>query len=582
MTISTFLHQHVSVDDLPFRDSTHNYLFLGGVGILSLLLLNYTYLVLAYHRAHSKENKAKGQLPPHYPFFLPFFGPLLQIWWDHGGFAHRVSSYAGKLTSNRFSVFGHTFYNFQDRETIEKLFKHPALSSSINMYSYVNSYLLGTPNYAMGVYRADDSGPFPHPHAKSNVLPHNRIDHITHHSVFRGLTGPGLQPSGLRFAQNLHRRLDELDIPEDWVHKPDFTTFFREVVGAAALEAILGPAMLRLNPTFVKDIFKFDHMFPTFGPGLPRFMMPESYSFRDGLVQQFKNWYKHARKNYDASQTFADGDGDPWWGSTMMRLRQDSIKGADNQDDESLARVDLGLAWAIIGNVVTSSMFSAFHVFKDKDLLSRVQQELTEHVGPDGALKDVDPHKLGKDATLLLSVYAETLRKYIKVYSVYSTPHEDVDLGKWVLPKGELAILNSDPCHRDENFWNTRDGRHPLDGFWAERFIVDPQDPDSGPINRACRQKALPQEKLASGKPFFSTEGCDGAWIPYGGGFSMCPGRFLAKNIIVYSSAVLASRFDIDIEPDTIAFTKKRYGMGVEDLAGPIPFRIRKRATSAK
>lgn len=59
----------------------------------------------------------------------------------------------------------------------------------------------------------------------------------------------------------------------------------------------------------------------------------------------------------------------------------------------------------------------------------------------------------------------------------------------------------------------------------------------------------------------------------------MCPGRFLAKNVIVYSNAVLASNFDIDIEPDAITFTKKRYGMGVEDLAGPIPFRIRKRAT---
>ncbi|KAK8069263.1 cytochrome p450 domain-containing protein [Apiospora phragmitis] len=275
----------------------------------------------------------------------------------------------------------------------------------------------------MVVYRADDSGPFPPPHAKSNALPHNRIDHITHHRVFRGLTGPGRQPSGLRFAQNLHRRLEELDITEEWSYKGDFSTFFWEV-----------------------DIFKFDHMFPTFGPGLPRFMMPKSYSFRDGLETQFNTWYEHDRKNYDASQTFADGDGDPWWESTMMRLRQDAILGAENQDDESLARVDLGSAWAIIGNVVSTSMFSAFHVFKDKNLLARVQQEIGEFASADGSLKDTDPHKLGKDATVLLSVYAETLRKYIKVYySVYSAPHEDVDLGRWVLPRGALAISQLGP-----------------------------------------------------------------------------------------------------------------------------------------
>lgn len=198
----------------------------------------------------------------------------------------------------------------------------------------------------MGPYRADDSGPFPHPHAKSHVLPHNRIDHITHQSVFRGLTGPGLQPSGLRFAANLHRRLDELDITKEWVQKSDFTTFFRQLVGSSALEAILGTTMLRENPTFVQDIFKFDYMFPSFGPGLPRLLMPKSYGFRDRLVDQFKRWYKVARKNYDASQIFTDGDGDPWWGSTMMRLRQEAILGVQDQDDESLPRVDLGLAWA--------------------------------------------------------------------------------------------------------------------------------------------------------------------------------------------------------------------------------------------
>lgn len=101
-------------------------------------------------------------------------------------------------------------------------------------------------------------------------------------------------------------------------------------------------------------------------------------------------------------------------------------------------------------------MFSAFHVFKDKDLLTRVREEIGEHVGSDGSLRGADPHKLAKEATLLLSVYAETLRKYMKVYSVYSAPHKDVDLGKWVLPRGELVIFNSDPCHRDANFWNTR------------------------------------------------------------------------------------------------------------------------------
>lgn len=255
-------------------------------------------------------------------------------------------SYAGRLTSNRISILGHTFFNFQDRETVEKLFKQSTLSSSIDMYGFVNSHLLGTNQKTMGIYRADDSGPFLQPHPNSKVPERNRIDHITHNSVFRGLTGPGLQPTIDRFTKDLRRRLQERDITEDWIEMTDFAQFFRDIVGLSTLHSILGPTMFRLNPTFATDIFAFDKLFPTFAPGFPRFMMPKAYQLRDNLVGQFINWYEYARKTFDLSMIEADGDGDPIWGSAMMRLRQDAILKIDGCDDEALARVDLGLAWA--------------------------------------------------------------------------------------------------------------------------------------------------------------------------------------------------------------------------------------------
>lgn len=247
-------------------------------------------------------------------------------------------------------------------------------------------------------------------------------------------------------------------------------------------------------------------------------------------------------------------------------------------------------------------MLSAFHIFKDKDLLARVRHDLQQCTG-DRPVRDIEPHQLEKGMPLLSSVYAETLRLYIKLHSVYSSPHEDVDLGTWKLPKGSPVILSSEPSHMDATFWNTQDGRHPVGSFWADRFIVDPSDPESGPVRPECRKPLVRPEKYEEMKPYFSTQGCEGAWIPYGGklnshpgcghylihvadahprpgGYSICPGRFLAKNVVTFTSALLASQFDIEIYSESIEFTNRRYGMGVDELKHYIPFRIRRRRLS--
>lgn len=225
------------------------------------------------------------------------------------------------------------------------MFKHAGLSSAIKMSSFAHSYMFGTSGKAMAVYREDDSGPFPLPHPKSSIKPNNRVDYVTHIIMSRGLTGAGLRPTARRFAAGVSRRLDELNITEDWTDMDDFAQFLRDIVRGSALESIFGPTMLRLNPTFVQDIFTFDQMMPAFTLGLPRFLMPKAYRFRDGLVDQIKNWYRYARENFDPSQIDEDGDGDPIWGSAMMRHRQEVIPQIDQHDDDALARADLGLAW---------------------------------------------------------------------------------------------------------------------------------------------------------------------------------------------------------------------------------------------
>lgn len=57
----------------------------------------------------------------------------------------------------------------------------------------------------------------------------------------------------------------------------------------------------------------------------------------------------------------------------------------------------------------------------------------------------------------------------------------------------------------------------------------------------------------------------------------MCPGRFLAKTVVLSTCALLASRFDVEILVDSVERDKLRFGLGVARPKACIPARIRRR-----
>lgn len=166
-------------------------------------------------------------------------------------------------------------------------------------------------------------------------------------------------------------------------------------------------------------------------------------------------------------------------------------------------------------NVVAATILVAYHIFQDPALLDRVRLEIEETLDQNDLVGSFDPKKLHK-MPLFYSVYAEVLRLYVDVLLIFSSPHEDVALGKWRLPRGEKALVSTSISHRDDGIWNTMGGLHPLDTFWGERFIVDPSNPLSGPIRPDV---GLRPKLEGHTEPFFSTQGLESSWIPFGGEF---------------------------------------------------------------
>jgi hypothetical protein len=61
------------------------------------------------------------------------------------------------------------------------------------------------------------------------------------------------------------------------------------------------------------------------------------------------------------------------------------------------------------------------------------------------------------------------------------------------------------------------------------------------------------------------------------GGLHACPGRVLAKRIMLLCGAMMATMFDIEIlaNDSDLHFGSPRFGFGVRKPAGLVPFRIR-------
>ena len=185
---------------------------------------------------------------------------------------------------------------------------------------------------------------------------------------------------------------------------------------------------------------------------------------------------------------------------------------------------------------------------------------------------------------LLKSIYAETIRLRITQFIVHSSDHEDFKYKHWIIPKGQLVAVDSRAAHTNEIVWSTGGpgDPHPINEFWAERFLVYPSDPNSGPLKLEHRGKGEIIEDLESttdgNNPIFSVSGLAGAWVPYGGGRRQCPGRIFAKQEIILSAAIFCASFEIDFLSDERPEPDMRYyGLGGLPPTKRILCRIRHR-----
>ncbi|PSR75302.1 cytochrome P450 [Coniella lustricola] len=503
-------------------------------------------------------------------------------------FIDKVVTYKEKLTSCLVTVCGIDLYLLQDSDAVAHMRRDSAVGHVIQVYTYTMKWFFGLPDIGVEVYARDKTGPErkPHPGSDPNFPAHNRIYYLTYQSFLTGLSGPNLTHTVKRYTELLTSKLDKKFLSHEYTHCDDLAAFFQDIVSKSILEALFGPAFLQLNPTFNDDLWVFDRDIPSLARCLPSFLLPEAYRRRASLAGQVKRWHQHARENFTDLSIGPDGDADPYWGSALMRYRHKHLPAVDGFTEDCMVAADLGFIWASVSNATPTVTWITSHLCEDNSLRDCVRSELT-------AIGTLDPKTLCQSVPTLNSIFAETLRLHSTMYSMLTARGTDANLGKWRLPQGKIGVVNTGISHMDEHIWNTHRGEHPLSKFWAYRFLINPNDPSSGPLNKNARlhnaksshikseeaEEYAANASISSSGSAFSLEGLEGSWVPYGAGRHACPGRVLSKHIILFTCAKILSQYDIELCDGPVSIKKDSWSFGF-NVAVPtekIPFRIRKR-----
>lgn len=98
----------------------------------------------------------------------------------------------------------------------------------------------------------------------------NRVDYRVFESMSRFLEGRGLLPFWGRFVDSITQQLHTLHdrIGNDWEDHVDLMGFIGDEATISVLNALCGPYLLSLNPSFLQDFWDFDRNLQTYLQGI--------------------------------------------------------------------------------------------------------------------------------------------------------------------------------------------------------------------------------------------------------------------------------------------------------------------------
>ncbi|KAL5342018.1 cytochrome P450 [Aspergillus crustosus] len=562
------------------------------VCLILLSLFNYGFSLILFSARPNVGNASKR--PPQFPSPIPFLGIIpFGLFWN----PHRwvISSRLFWSTHPmRVTILGQTIYLVQGTSNIAAAQRQRQLST-FPFHQYILSQAFNLAHKTLKTYQADNSGPLPTPYIGSNVQPENRVEYHTTNSVHRFLLGPGSRPLTRRLQKYIGPSIFSLPITTEWVVKDDLLDIFRSDITSAVLDAMCGPYLLEKHPHFLHDLWMIEDNIWKLLSRFPRFLAPRVYSARDRALAAIKDWHAWARENFDSTEVDEQGN-DPFWGSQFFRDRQPMFQKMDGFNADAIAAQDLAFFWGAVDNVVVAPYWMTLEIFKDPALLARIRNEVHACLVPPAG----PHHQEGEPAVapafdmdkllcqpFLKAVYCETLRLRVSGFFARRTAPHDIEICGWRIPKNSYLASSPTPSQMDPAIWCTGDNEaHPVEEFYIGRWLKPKLNKHSSSeptvaMSATATATATAASTSTNQVEFeFSAEAARGAWMPFGGGHHLCPGRRVAKFMLFLSTALLVTMYDCEVlgdARDLPAMSMRTFGFGVLGPDRKVPVRMRRR-----
>lgn len=314
-------------------------------------------------------------------------------------------------------------------------------------------------------------------------------------------------------------------------------------LAVASMDTFYGPnSPFNVHPELVEDFFTWENDIVMYM--VSPFLVPKASEAFERMVKGWKNYLNNG--HIQEAHSFL-----------QQRQIAHSNAGFDN---EGQARLELGLAFGFNSNAAITAFWLLNNIYSRPDLLAEIREEVRS--GAVIAPGTISYAKLKENCPLIASVLRETMRTGAPMTSARWIQEDTVIADTYLLRKGSVVQAVGGLMHSDPEVWGPD-----VDSFNPRRFLGSQFGHKATGENV---QGKAPQVHAA-------------AFRGFGGGASMCPGRYFAQMELVSLAAVIVSGWDL-LPPEgqeqvgwNPAKDEKKFTLAVTKPIGDINVRFQKR-----
>lgn len=248
------------------------------------------------------------------------------------------------------------------------------------------------------------------------------------------------------------------------------------------------------------------------------------------------------RKLHKAINEYFDR-GDHKYGLGVLKVRHDAVINNGGTTDD-VARFEIGDLIGVLVNATPTFFWMLLTIYSDPTLLEEIRTEIaavmttTTMTEPSSSSTrsgkrkhEIDITLLEPKCPLLISAYRELLRLRTQSSSSRWIVKDTLIADQYFLKKDSVLMVPGALIHADPIWGPDRNEYNP------RRFLKN-NPATSTTSTSTTSAKNADQEKSAKVHP--------GAYRAWGGGQTLCPGRFFATTEITAAVAMVVARFEIE------------------------------------